>query len=350
MPPTGGGSRSGWWKPCRCPPSGAAVAIAARLRHGFEARLARWVRRRQGGDALPVRVHRRRLYILPTRAGAGFALLLFGMLLAGLNYANSLALFITFLLAGFALAAMYACHGNLLGVTVVGAQVEPAFAGEDARLAFVIDGGTAARHDLGGDLRGADADRSNEPVQAAAGTHATLPLGLPGERRGVHAIDRVRLSSTWPFGLFRAWTWLHLPLERVVYPAARGKRPLAQAAGDARRKTGDGPAAGDDEWRGLRDYRDGDPPRRIAWKASARGAALLVGEYAAAGDDRHEFDYDSLAPLDREARLEQLCRWIVDAEQRGEPYALRLPGKPIATGNGAAHRHRCLAALAGMPS
>ena len=100
MPPTGGGSRSGWWKPCRCPPSGAAVAIAARLRHGFEARLARWVRRRQGGDALPVRVHRRRLYILPTRAGAGFALLLFGMLLAGLNYANSLALFITFLQTG----------------------------------------------------------------------------------------------------------------------------------------------------------------------------------------------------------------------------------------------------------
>src|SRR2546429_4644460 len=63
---------------------------------------AAWMRRRQGVDLLPVALERRRLYILPTGTGVAFAALLFLMLIAGLNYGNSLALFLTFLLGAFA--------------------------------------------------------------------------------------------------------------------------------------------------------------------------------------------------------------------------------------------------------
>src|SRR5438105_357751 len=73
-------------------------------------RAAAWMRRRQGVDLLPVALERRRLYILPTGTGVGFAALLFLMLIAGLNYGNSLALFLTFLLGAFALVAMQQCH------------------------------------------------------------------------------------------------------------------------------------------------------------------------------------------------------------------------------------------------
>jgi hypothetical protein len=75
----------------------------------------RWIRKRQGPDCLPLTLSRRRLYILPTRAGVGFGLLLVLMLVAGLNYANSIALFLTFLLAGFTLVTLHQCHRNLLG-------------------------------------------------------------------------------------------------------------------------------------------------------------------------------------------------------------------------------------------
>lgn len=73
------------------------------------------MRRRQGLDHLPVRLERRRIYILPTRGGLAFGGLLLLMLLAGLNYTNSLALFLTFLLTAFALVVMQLCHRNLLG-------------------------------------------------------------------------------------------------------------------------------------------------------------------------------------------------------------------------------------------
>lgn len=326
------------------------MAIAAGLRRKFESRLAAWVKRRQGGDSLPVAIHRRRLYILPTRAGLGFALLLSGMLLAGLNYANSLALFVTFLLGGLALAAMYMCHTNLLGAVIVGARTAPTFPGEDGQLELVIATGTTARFEYCLALRSPQGVLASPPGHAGAAERMVLRLPVPGARRGVYAVDRVRLSTNWPFGLFRAWTWLHLPLELIVYPAAHGERPLLRVVGVGQQATGGWPEAGDTEWQGLRAYRHGDSPRRIAWKAYARGAPLLVGDYTAEAGDLHEFDFDRLAPLDCEARLEQLSRWIVDAEQRGEPYALRLPGEFVAAGRGDAHRHRCLASLARQPA
>ncbi|MBV8910976.1 MAG: hypothetical protein JOZ89_09465, partial [Gammaproteobacteria bacterium] len=98
------------------------------------------MRRRQGEDVLPVTLERRRLYILPTRAGVGFATLLLLMLLAGLNYANSLALFLTFLLTAFSLVAMQDCHRNLLGTQVLSATAPAVFAGTTGRLLFTLAG------------------------------------------------------------------------------------------------------------------------------------------------------------------------------------------------------------------
>src|SRR4030088_810273 len=94
----------------------------------MRARVHAWMRRRQGADVLPVTLERRRLYILPTGAGVAFGLVLFLMLIAGLNYGNSLALFLTFSLAAFALVAMQQCHRNLLGIAVISASAPAVFA------------------------------------------------------------------------------------------------------------------------------------------------------------------------------------------------------------------------------
>src|SRR5262249_40383503 len=110
------GGESARWHP--------VTALASAL----NARMAQWMRRRQGSDRLPTTLERRRLYILPTRAGLAFTALLFLMLLAGLNYANSLPLFLTFRLTGFALVVMQQCHRNLLGTEVVAAIAPAVFA------------------------------------------------------------------------------------------------------------------------------------------------------------------------------------------------------------------------------
>jgi uncharacterized protein (DUF58 family) len=325
--------------------------VLANLRARIAASAAAWARRRQGSDSVPIAVNTRRLYILPTRAGVGFAALLFMMLLAGLNYANSLALFFTFLLAGFALIAMHLCHRNLAGLRIDGVRTDNAFAGERGRIVLTLHNPSdTARWAIGGTaLLAGDSKRNAEPTAAslelAARATRRLELEVLLPARGRHEIARIQLATHFPFGLFRAWTWLHLPLTVLAYPIPRGGRPAPQEAA-----SGGGVTAlhraGDEEWSHLRAFRTGDSPRQVAWSAYARGSDLLVKAYESPAATHRHFDIAHLRAMPLEARLEQLAEWIVAAAARGERYGLRLDNEPIAPAEGRAHRDRCLAALA----
>jgi uncharacterized protein (DUF58 family) len=308
----------------------------------LRARITHWARRRQGADRLPVTVHYRRIYILPTRAGWGFALLLLCMFIAGLNYSNSTALFLTFWLAGFALVGLHRCHRNLLGIALQGATAVPAFAGGLGQLELTLENpAPLARLRIEAQLP----EGAPSTTDIAARSAARLSLAVPTRVRGRLPIDNLRLTTALPLGLFRAWTWVYLPLEIIVYPRARGLLPLPTLAGatpGAAVRSG----VGGDEWLGLRAFRTGDSPRQVAWKAYARGAPLLVKEYCSASSPERLFDFERLPNLGVERRLEQLAAWVVAAENRGERYALTLPGITLALDRGPQHRHRCLRALA----
>ena len=312
------------------------------MKRFLRARMASWARRRQGADTLPVTMHYRRIYILPTRAGWGFAFLLFCMFVAGLNYSNSTALFLTFWLAGFVLVGLHRCHRNLLGIALQGATAVPTFAGAAGQVQLTLENpAPLARLRIEADLPGV----APSVTDIAARSAARLDLAVPTTVRGRVLIEGLRLTTALPFGLFRAWTWVYLPVELIVYPRARGSLPLPTVAG-ATQGTRLRGGSGGDEWLGLRAFRDGDSPRQVAWKAYARGAPLLVKEYCSASAPERFFDFERLTHPDTEKRLEQLAAWIVDAENRGERYALTLPGTTLALDRGAQHRHRCLRALA----
>jgi uncharacterized protein (DUF58 family) len=308
----------------------------------LRARLAAWIRRRQGLDALPVRLERRRLYILPTRAGSACGALLLLMLLAGLNYANSLALLLTFVLIAFALVAMQLCHRNLLGLEVSAVLASPAFAGGSGELRVTLaNRGSEPRRQLEAMLPAGAAALTDLPP----GAQRPLELAVPAKRRGLLPLERLKITTTYPFGLFRAWTWLHTRTEMLIYPQPRGALPLPADRGG---RPGERLAVstGGDEWAGLRPFRDGDSPRQVDWKAYAREAPLLVKEYVQGSAELRWLDLAQLPGSDLEVKLSQLARWIVEAEACGERYGLRLPGVELAPERGPEHRHRTLAALA----
>jgi len=313
------------------------------MRNYLRRRLAGWIRRRQGPDSLPLRLSRRRLYILPTRIGVGFGLVLILMLVAGLNYANSTALFLTFLLAGFSLVTMHQCHRNMLGTQLLSANAEATFARHDGVLNLTFENsGASARYRIAAGV----GDESTSAADLPAHGLEKLELRVAAPRRGRVRIDRLHLITTYPFGLFRTWTWVHAPIEMLVYPQPRGSLPMPTTSGNKAGAQSLVVNTGYDEWLGLRPFRDGDSPRQVDWKAYAREAPLLVKEYAASGSELRQFEFGALPHLEVEARLEQLARWVVDAEAIGESYGLTLPDTCIDPDRGPEHRHRCLAALA----
>jgi uncharacterized protein (DUF58 family) len=161
----------------------------------------------------------------------------------------------------------------------------------------------------------------------------------------VWPIERVRLATAQPSGLFRAWTWVHAPLQLLVYPRPFGSLPMPLAPGNKPGSHSQG-SSGADEWLTLRPFREGDSPKQVDWKAYAREAPLLVKEYSPPGADTRLFEFAHLSDPDIEARICQLARWVVDAEARGDRYGLVLPRLSIPPDRGPQQRHRCLAALA----
>jgi uncharacterized protein (DUF58 family) len=320
-------------------------------RRRWRSRVGDWARRRQGEDVVPLALVRRRLYVLPTRAGLAFAALLFIMLLAGLNYTNSLGLLVTFLLGGVALVAMYECHRALHGLRIVAAEASDAFEGTRGELRLGVENATALPRQ-GLMLRAAHARAASDAVTRSdvpARQSTTLHCAYAARRRGRQPIEALALSTCLPLGLFRCWTWLHLPVEAIVYPAPVGPLPLPAPrarpfAAGARR------SEGEEEWSSLRPYQSGDSPRAVAWKAWARGAPLLVARYEAIKGGEHLFDLADTPGADLEARLRQLAAWILAAEERGERYGLRIGNNELSPALGTLHRQLCLRALALHPA
>jgi uncharacterized protein (DUF58 family) len=307
-------------------------------------------------DGLPVKIERRRIYILPTRFGLMLVALLVAMLVAGLNYNSNLALAFAFFMVSMALVSMHHCHRNLLGLTVdVKVEVD-AFAGADAIFYFMLRNESAVdRRDI--ELRlGTPADAPQGNVEAmqsvATGSYEEVMLAVPVANRGVSRFRQFELRTTYPFGWFRAWTYVHSPLTAFVAPSPRGSRPLpaaVAAAGESARSE----SRGEEDFAGLRSYSPGIPLKHMAWKTLARGGEAAVRVYSDLGTRPEWLEWSLLDGLDAEARLSQLCRWIAECESgHPRPYGLRIPGTDIPPGRGPAHRSRCLRALAtyGMPA
>lgn len=298
-------------------------------------------------EALPVTLDRKRIYVLPTRHGLLVGALILGMLLGALNYNNNPGLMLAFLLAAVVHNGVVMAHLRLSGLRITALHADPVHAGERLALRVRLESGKRSRD--GVVLRTMAGDEAAlPPTLHAPGADADVELALPATRRGLLDIGRIRVSTTRPLGLARAWSWWR-PQQRVlVYPALeRGGPPLPGANSDGARQPR-AQRSGEDTHH-LREYRSGDAPRQIAWKASARLDRLMVREYEAGTARDVALDWQALRHLGHEQRISRLARWVVEAEREGRRYRLQIPGATIGPARGAEHRHACLRALALLP-
>jgi len=297
------------------------------------------------GDAptsAPYVLGQRNVYILPTRHGLFFGFTLLIILLGAINYSNSLGYLLTFLLGSVAVVGILHTYRNLLHLSVRTGSIEPVYCGSDARVPVIIDNPRqAARFNVSLQAPQQEPRRTDIPADQRHIVH----LSIPATRRGWQPLGRITLSTTFPLGLFRAWSHVVLDERFLVYPTPARQAELPATSQYMASLLGD-QGIGSDDFAGLRGFRSGDSLKHIHWKALARQQGLQTKLF---GGDRNEqlwLDWRMLEGLDIEQRLSQLCRWVIEAERQGMEYGLWLPDQSIEPDRGQSHQSRCLRALA----
>ena len=312
-------------------------ALADRTRALIERKLPSLLARRKS-ESLPIRLDRRRIYVLPTRFGLFYGFLLLVLLIASLNYNNNPGLLATFLLVFVLLTSVFSTFRCMDGLRLEGVHAERAFAGEPLQLTLAFANTPGRR------VEGIRIEMGGQQFTASGSDRFEARVHLSTTRRGWIPLGHIRIWTDFPFSVFRCWSWLRPDLGYVIYPRPEAKAPPLPRMSV---QTGKGePMRGDDDLRSLREYRPGDALRSIAWKSSARRDEMLVRELDERRGSDLILDYSMLTSLDLEARISRLARWALDCHAQDLRYRMVLPGKQIGPARGRDHLDHCLRELA----
>jgi uncharacterized protein (DUF58 family) len=288
---------------------------------------------------------RRHIYILPTRFGWLYALLLIGLLIGSINYSISLGFAMTFLLAGLGLISMLHTWRNLANLKIAARRANPVFAGETAIFEFAVsEGNNRSRYSIFAAFAGQETDIQDIPELG----DNTFKLSLHSQKRGWLTAPRITFSTEFPLSLFHVWAYAETAGQCLIYPNPSLRNQILSSA-DTDGAKGQLPTAqGDDDFAGHRNYQFGDSPKRVDWKASSREQGLLVKQFQGEASSTLWLDFNTTTGNNIELRISQLTRWVVDANEQNLKYGLRLPQLNIQPNTGYMHYHQCLTALALM--
>lgn len=164
-------------------------------------------------------------------------------------------------------------------------------------------------------------------LHVAAKMTATIPSEVIPRRRGVHHFDRYQISTSFPFGFIKRADLRRQRDSILIYPALGEVHPrvlsLARSAENSgammRPRRG-----GTDEFYGVKEHRDGENPRWIYWRRSARTGTLVAKEMTHVSPPRVMIVLDTF--------LRDLERATVESTERAIAIAASLVSHALGLG------------------
>ena len=163
--------------------------------------LLNWIFQWRGPQRGVIVLVQRRVFILPTRQGLLFAVVIVLMLIGSVNYDLSLGFILAFLLGATGIQSMLHTFRNIAHLRIAPGRVQSVFAGDDAQFQIIVANTTRSdRYSIGVTRDGQTADYIDVP--ATGETIATV--AVRATRRGWLRPDRMTLFTRFPTGLFRS--------------------------------------------------------------------------------------------------------------------------------------------------
>ena len=290
-------------------------------------------------ENLPLKINWRRVFIFPTKPGLFFGFVTLVMLIASLNFNNNMGLMMTFLLFGLAQVAMYRVFFNVKDLIVHHVTSQPVFLGQESEFKVYVKS-DETKYDL------CIKNELGENCLIELPVEEQIPIStfLKTTKRGWQQCGKIRIASTYPFGLFFAWIYTNLETRCLVYPMPESSPPPLPIHAQSEGKTSvifDG-----EEFHGLKPFQSGDSIRNIAWKRTAQTGELISREFQHSQGEKLLLDFSQISLQDTEMKLSRLTAWVVLAYKQQVDYCLKLPEYNSGFGYSTNHHLACLKALA----
>lgn len=287
-----------------------------------------------------VRLHRRNIFILPSKFGCAFGVLNVLLFVLGVNYQNNLVILLSSFCFSLFMTTMLLCYQNMAGILIRPISRDEFIAGQLITIQCHLSG-AKTKHGL-------TVNYQHEPLyEVRSLTHQkTISVTLNKRVRGVNRLPRLIVASEYPLGLFRSWANLEFEQDVVVFPASipYSEKLTAIEQGDgahSSRRTVSG-----DSFSGLAPYREGESLKRVAWKQLAQGKGLLSKQFEQTLGEPQWLDINDISATNIEQCLGHLAYLVNHFSSQNQPFGLRLRQQVLPVGHGNVHRHKALTLLA----
>jgi uncharacterized protein (DUF58 family) len=283
------------------------------------------------------------IYLLPSSLGRYFIVVAVLNFVMGINYQNNLILIMAYLMFVVMIIAVLIGYSNAKGLTVSYKQVFASFAPQSPQVQFSLHTTAVCQSVL---LTYQGEQQSQQYTAVVTDSPLTLSLTLPYTQRGCYALQRIKISSNYPFGLVSVWSYIQLTTQVYVYPSLEAVHSDEQFNQLAHQQDNEGIAKqnGSEEFESLIAHLPEMGLQRISWKHFAKTQQLLVKQFIDYKAANAKFDFNLMAG-DTEQRLSQLCFLVCKATEKNTPFILKLPGEHITLNTGQQHKQQCLEAL-----
>jgi len=311
------------------------------LLRAWRSRFIFWVERRIP-PARNIVLSHRNIFIIPNKQGLGFLLVLALMFIGAINYEISLAFALVFLLIGVFVLTIFYTFRNLAGLHLSAVPGSSVFAGEKAEIIVILNRHGERRYES---VRVSFPGSRKLACDLLDATEQRLTLYVPTGKRGYFAPGRLVVETVFPLGICRAWSLLDLDFRTLVYPRPE-ECDLDWILSNQQHSGNTTIVRGNDDFHGLRDYREGDSLKHVAWKILARGQGMYTKEYSSNIDEKIWLRWDMFPTLETEKRLSRLCWCVIKLDAAGIDYGLELPGFRLPPAKGQVHYQQALQSLA----
>jgi uncharacterized protein (DUF58 family) len=211
-----------------------------------------------------------------TRVGRTYLVLTLGVGGATLKTGNNMLYLVAGLLLAMIVVSSILSERCLRSLSVHRLGTDAAYAGEPAAYRFRVVSTRSPSFALSVTEEDAHLEGAAEIPELVPGVPVVARASLVAPRRGVYRLKEIRITTTYPFGLFAKSRLFDAEGTLLVYPSRRPPAGQTRMLPTGRGEVGSpGRGEGSGDVYGMTDFKPGDDARRIHWLKSAAAGTLL---------------------------------------------------------------------------